>query len=189
MTQHFIIGISGASGAIYGVRLLEVLRAAEGVETHLIMSKMAHVTTKTELDMDISAIQALADHVYQPQDLAACLSSGSFKTAGMIVAPCSMRSLAEIANGMSSNLLTRAADVVLKERRKLVLLPRETPLNSAHLRNMLAVSDMGGIIAPPVPAFYQRPESLDGMVNHTVGRILDLFDLEHDLVSRWQGLR
>lgn len=189
MTQHFIIGISGASGAIYGVRLLEVLRAAEGVETHLIMSKMAHVTAKTELDMDISAIQALADHVYQPQDLAACLSSGSFKTAGMIVAPCSMRSLAEIANGMSSNLLTRAADVVLKERRKLVLLPRETPLNSAHLRNMLAVSDMGGIIAPPVPAFYQRPESLDGMVNHTVGRILDLFDLEHDLVSRWQGLR
>lgn len=189
MTKRLIIGISGASGAVYGVRMLQALREVADVETHLVMSKMAHVTLAAEMDMAVSDVHALADVVHQPQDLAASISSGSFKTMGMIVAPCSMRSLAEIASSLTTGLLTRAADVVLKERRKLVLMVRETPLTTVHLRNMVTVSEMGGIIAPPVPAFYQRPDSLDEMVNHTVGRVLDIFDIEHELVRRWQGMQ
>jgi len=189
MTKRLIIGISGASGAVYGVRMLQALRDVADVETHLVMSKMAHVTLAAEMDFAVSDVHALADVVHQPQDLAASISSGSFKTMGMIVAPCSMRSLAEIASSLTTGLLTRAADVVLKERRKLVLMVRETPLTTVHLRNMVTVSEMGGIIAPPVPAFYQRPETLDDMVDHTVGRVLDIFDIEHDLVRRWQGMQ
>lgn len=189
MTKRLIIGISGASGAVYGVRMLQALRDVADVETHLVMSKMAHVTLAAEMDMAVSDVHALADVVHQPQDLAASISSGSFKTMGMIVAPCSMRSLAEVASSLTTGLLTRAADVVLKERRKLVLMVRETPLTTVHLRNMVTVSEMGGIIAPPVPAFYQRPESLDDMVDHTVGRVLDIFDIEHELVRRWQGMQ
>lgn len=188
MTKRLIIGISGASGAIYGVRMLEALRAVADVETHLVMSKMAHVTLATETPYTVSEVQALADHVHSAKDLAATISSGSFKTMGMVVAPCSMRSLAEIATSLTTGLLTRAADVVLKERRKLVLMVRETPLTTVHLRNMVTVSEMGGIIAPPVPAFYQKPKTLDDVVNHTVGRVLDIFDIEHELVRRWQGL-
>lgn len=189
MTKRLIIGISGASGAVYGVRMLQALREVADVETHLVMSKMAHVTLAAEMDLAVRDVHALADVVHQPQDLAASISSGSFKTMGMIVAPCSMRSVAEVASSLTTGLLTRAADVVLKERRKLVLMVRETPLTTVHLRNMVTVSEMGGIIAPPVPAFYQRPESLDDMVNHTVGRVLDIFDIEHELVRRWQGMQ
>lgn len=187
MTQRLIIGISGASGAIYGVRMLEALRATP-VETHLIMSQMAQVTLATETSYSLRQVQALADVVHQPKDLGASISSGSFRTMGMVVAPCSMRSLAEIATSLTGSLLSRAADVVLKERRRLVLMVRETPLTLVHLRNMATVTEMGGIIAPPVPAFYQKPESLDDMVNHSVGRVLDMFDIEHDLVRRWQGV-
>lgn len=187
MARRLIIGISGASGAIYGVRMLEALRQTD-VETHLVMSKMAHVTLAAETPYSPSEVQALASHVHQQHDLAAAISSGSFKTMGMVVAPCSMRSLAEIATSLTTSLLTRAADVVLKERRRLVLMVRETPLTSVHLRNMATVSDMGGIIAPPVPAFYQKPETLDDVVNHSVGRVLDIFDIEHALVKRWEGL-
>lgn len=187
MVQRLIVGISGASGAIYGVRLLEALRDTE-VETHLVMSKMAHVTLTAETDYTVGDVQKLANHVHQPGNLAAAISSGSFRTMGMVVAPCSMRSLAEIATSLTTGLLTRAADVVLKERRKLVLMVRETPLNTVHLRNMVTVSEMGGIIAPPVPAFYTRPESIDDIINHGVGRVLDLFEIEHPLVRRWQGI-
>jgi 4-hydroxy-3-polyprenylbenzoate decarboxylase len=181
---RIIVGISGASGAAYGIGCLKALKAA-GVETHLIISKTAQITIAQETPFSPAEVIQMADVNHSPADLAASIASGSFKTAGMIVAPCSMRSLAEIAHGASTNLLTRAADVVLKERRKLVLMVRETPLTNAHLRNMLAVSEMGGIIAPPVPAFYSKPASLDDMVAHTVGRVLDLFDLPHTLVRRW----
>ena len=182
--ERLIIGLSGASGVIYGIRLLQSLRA-QPVETHLVMSKSAEVTLAYETDMKVSDVQGLADVWYPASDMGAALSSGSFRTLGMVVAPCSMRSLAEIAGGVTTSLLTRAADVVLKERRRLVLLVRETPLHSGHLRNMLSVSEMGAIIAPPVPAFYARPASLDEMIDQTVGRVLDLFDLESGDVRRW----
>lgn len=181
---RLIVGVSGASGVIYGVRLLESLRD-QPVETHLVMSKSAEVTLAHETDLKVADVQALADVWYPPSDLGAALSSGSFRTLGMVVAPCSMRSLAEIAGGVTTSLLTRAADVVLKERRRLVLMVRETPLHSGHLRNMLAVSELGAIIAPPVPAFYARPASLAEMVDQSVGRVLDLFDLESLAVRRW----
>jgi len=186
MTQpeRLIVGLSGASGVIYGVRLLESLRNLS-VEAHLVMSKSAEVTLAHETDLKVSDVQALADVWYPAGDMGAALSSGSFRTLGMVVAPCSMRSLAEIAGGVTTSLLTRAADVVLKERRRLVLMVRETPLHSGHLRNMLSVSEMGAIIAPPVPAFYARPANLDEMIDQTVGRVLDLFDLESDDVRRW----
>ena len=184
---RIIVGITGASGAAYGVAALKALKEA-GVETHLVISKTAQITIAHETPYSIAEVQAMADVLHSHMDLSASIASGSFKTAGMLVAPCSMRSLAEIAHGASTNLLTRAADVILKERRKLVLLVRETPLTNAHLRNMLAVSEMGGIIAPPVPAFYSKPAGLEQMVAHTVGRALDLFDLPHDLVIRWAGL-
>jgi 4-hydroxy-3-polyprenylbenzoate decarboxylase len=181
-----IIGISGASGAVYGLELLKALKAAS-IETHLVVSKAAQITLAHETGYSLAQAQALASYSHSVSDLSASIASGSFKTAGMIVAPCSMRSLAEIATAHTTTLLTRAADVVLKERRKLVLMVRETPLHAAHLRNMLAVTEMGGIIAPPVPAFYSQPASLDDMVRHTIGRVLDLFDIDHALVRRWQG--
>lgn len=182
--KRLIIGISGASGVIYGVRLLEALKSLP-VETHLVMTRTAEVTLAHETDLKVAAVRALADVAHGVDDLAAAVSSGSFRTMGMIVAPCSMRSLGEIAAGISSNLLTRAADVVLKERRKLVLLVRETPLHAIHLRNMATLSEMGAIIAPPVPAFYNRPKTLDDVIDHTVGRVLDLFDLDTGKVKRW----
>jgi 4-hydroxy-3-polyprenylbenzoate decarboxylase len=182
--QRLIVGLSGASGIIYGVRLLESLRGLP-VETHLVISKSAEVTLAYETNMKVAEVQALADVWYPSSDMGAAISSGSFKTTGMVVAPCSMRSLAEIAGGVTTTLLTRAADVVLKERRRLVLMVRETPLHSGHLRNMLAVSEMGAIIAPPVPAFYARPQSLDEVVDQTVGRVLDLFEFDSGQVRRW----
>lgn len=187
--KRLIVAITGASGAIYGVRLLEQLRALPGWETHLVLSNAGVLTASEELGLKRADIEALADVVHSVKDIGAAVSSGSFRTAGMVIAPCSMKTLAGIAHGMADNLVSRAADVVLKERRRLVLLARETPLNLAHLRNMTAVTEMGGIVFPPVPAFYTRPGSLDEVVNHTVGRVLDLFDIEHrDLVQRWQGL-
>ncbi|MEA2820123.1 MAG: flavin prenyltransferase, partial [Bradyrhizobium sp.] len=168
-----IVGISGASGVVYGVRLLQLLRNA-GVETHLVMSKTAEITFAYETDLKISDVVALADKHHAISDMAASISSGSFQTTGMIVAPCSMRSMAEIASGVTTTLLTRAADVTLKERRRLVLMVRETPLHTGHLRTMTALSEIGAIIAPPVPAFYAKPDSLEDMIDHTVGRVLDL---------------
>lgn len=182
--KRLVIGISGASGVVYGVRLLEALKPLP-VETHLVMTRTAEVTLAHETDLKVAAVRKLADVAHVIDDLAAAVSSGSFRTLGMIVAPCSMRSLGEIATGISSNLLTRAADVVLKERRKLVLLVRETPLHAIHLRNMATLADMGAIIAPPVPAYYNRPKTLDDVIDHTVGRVLDLFDLDTGKVKRW----
>jgi 4-hydroxy-3-polyprenylbenzoate decarboxylase len=186
MTETFrlVVGISGASGVIYGVRLLQALQQLP-VETHLVMTRTAEVTLAHETQVKVAAVRRLADAAYRIDDLAAAISSGSFRTRGMIVAPCSMRSLGEIAGGISSNLLTRAADVVLKERRRLVLLPRETPLHAIHLRNMTRLAEMGAIIAPPVPAFYSKPKTLDDIIDHTVGRVLDLFDLDTGKVKRW----
>jgi 4-hydroxy-3-polyprenylbenzoate decarboxylase len=182
--KRLVIGISGASGVIYGVRLLEALKPLP-VETHLVMTRTAEVTLAHETNLKVAAVRKLADVAHSVDDLAAAVSSGSFRTLGMIVAPCSMRSLGEIAAGISTNLLTRAADVVLKERRKLVLLVRETPLHAIHLRNMATLAEMGAIIAPPVPAFYNRPKTLDDIIDHTVGRVLDLFDIDTGKVKRW----
>lgn len=183
-TSRLIIGISGASGAIYGVRLLAACRPLP-IETHLVISKAAEMTLAYETDKTSAAVKALADHVYPVGDLGAAISSGSFPTLGMVIAPCSIRSMSEIATGVTTTLLTRAADVVLKERRRLVLMIRETPLHAGHLRNLLQLAEMGAIVAPPVPAFYANPKNLDDLVDHTIGRVLDLFDIENDLVSRW----
>jgi polyprenyl P-hydroxybenzoate/phenylacrylic acid decarboxylase-like protein len=186
---RLVVAITGASGAIYGVRLLEQLRASGACESHLVMSPSGVMTAQQELDMGRRDIEALADVVHNARDIGATIASGSFQSAGMVVAPCSMKTLASIAHGLADNLVARAADVMLKERRRLVLVARETPLNLAHLRNMTSVTEMGGIIFPPVPAFYTRPASLDELVNHTVGRLLDLFDLPHGgLVKRWEGM-
>jgi 4-hydroxy-3-polyprenylbenzoate decarboxylase len=182
--RRLIIGISGASGVIYSVRLLELLRNA-GVETHLVLTKTAEVTFAHETNLRIADVKALADVCHRVDDMAAPISSGSFKTTGMIVAPCSVRSMSEIASGVTTTLLTRSADVVLKERRKLVLMVRETPLHAGHLRSMTALAEMGAIIAPPVPAFYSRPDSIADIVDHTVGRVLDLFDIDVGAVTRW----
>ena len=183
--DRLIIGISGASGVIYGVRLLQALQPLP-VETHLVMTRTAEVTLAHETKMKVSDVRRLADVAYPIDDLAAAISSGSFQTMGMIVAPCSMRSLGEIAHGISSNLLSRAADVVLKERRRLVLVARETPLHTIHLRNLVTVSELGAIVAPPMPAFYNKPKTLDDVIDHTVGRALDLFGLDTGKVKRWQ---
>jgi len=185
--RRLIIGISGASGIVYGVRILQVLQHSD-IETHLVMSDSARMTLATELDMSVKEVESLASEVHNAKNIGATISSGSFKTMGMVVAPCSIKSLSEIAYGMTSGLLSRAADVVLKERRRLVLLIRETPLHSGHLRTMLQASENGAILMPPVPALYARPQSIDDMVNHTVGRCLDLFDIETDLVKRWSGM-
>jgi 4-hydroxy-3-polyprenylbenzoate decarboxylase len=181
---RLIVGISGASGVIYGARLLELLQPLP-VETHLVISRTADVTLAVETDLKPAAIRARADVVHSNSDMAAPISSGSFKSIGMVVAPCSIRSMAEIASGVTTTLLSRAADVVLKERRRLVLLVRETPLHTGHLRTMTALSEMGAVIAPPVPAFYAKPQTLEEMIDQTLGRILDLFDLETGLVRRW----
>ena len=185
--RRLIIGISGASGIVYGVRILQVLQHSD-IETHLVMSDSARMTLATELDMSVKEVEALASEVHNAKNIGATISSGSFKTMGMVVAPCSIKSLSEIAYGMTSGLFSRAADVVLKERRRLVLLIRETPLHSGHLRTMLQASENGAILMPPVPALYARPQSIDDIVNHTVGRCLDLFDIETDLVKRWSGM-
>src|SRR5579864_7933126 len=181
---RLIVGISGASGAIYGARLVELLRPLP-VDTHLVMSRSAEVTLALETDLKPADLRVRADVVHKIGDLAAPISSGSFATLGMIVAPCSIRSMAEIATGATTTLLTRAADVVLKERRRLVLMVRETPLHTGHLRTMTALSELGAIIAPPVPAFYAKPQSLEEMIDQTLGRILDLFGLDAGTVRRW----
>lgn len=185
--MRLIVGITGATGAIYGVRLLRHLRARGGVHSHLVVSNAGWLSLKAELDLDRRAVEGLADTLHPIGDVAASIASGSFATGGMVVAPCSMNSLGAIAHGLSDNLLTRAADVCLKERRRLVLLVREAPLTLAHLRNMSLVAEMGGTIFPPVPAFYQRPRTLDEMVDHTLGRVLDQVGIAHDLVPSWQG--
>ncbi|UPT92163.1 UbiX family flavin prenyltransferase (plasmid) [Bradyrhizobium barranii subsp. apii] len=182
--RRLIVGISGASGAIYGLRLLQLLRNA-GVEAHLVMSKTAELTFAYETAVKIADVKALAHTAHDINDMAASIASGSFRTFGMIVAPCSIRSMSEIANGTTTTLLTRAADVTLKERRRLVLMVRETPLHAGHLRTMAALSEIGAIVAPPVPAFYARPNTIEEMVDHTVGRMLDLFDIEVGPIRRW----
>ncbi len=182
--QRLVLGISGASGVVYGLRLLETLRPLP-VETHLVISKAAELTLAYETDCKLAEVQALADVCYPVADIGAAIASGSFRTLGMVVAPCSVKCMAEIATGVTSTLLTRAADVVLKERRPLVLMVRETPLHSGHLRNLLALSEMGAVIAPPVPAFYANPESIDDIVDQTVGRVLDQFGLDSGKVRRW----
>ncbi|MEK7317688.1 MAG: UbiX family flavin prenyltransferase [Pseudomonadota bacterium] len=189
--QRLIIAITGATGAIYGVRLLQALQGVADVETHLLMSPAGVMNLQHELDMGRAEVEALADVVHNVRDIGATIASGSFRANAMIVAPCSMRTLAAIAHGLSDNLITRAADVTLKERRKLVLMVRETPLNLAHLRNMTAVTEMGGIVFPPVPGFYQKPQTIDELVDHTVGRVLDLVDLREigeKLAPGWGGL-
>ncbi|MCB1546799.1 MAG: UbiX family flavin prenyltransferase [Hyphomicrobiaceae bacterium] len=184
--KRLIVGISGASGVVLGVRTLEVLRPLD-VEVHLVVSKAAELTLACETDLTRDGVRALADHTYSIADIAASIASGSFRTLGMIVIPCSIRSMSEIATGVTSNLLTRAADVVLKERRKLVLVVRETPLHALHLRTMASLAEAGAVIAPPVPGFYTRPESVDDLVDHIVGRALDQFDIEAGIVKRWRG--
>ncbi|MEH6403472.1 MAG: UbiX family flavin prenyltransferase [Sneathiella sp.] len=186
--QKLIIGISGASGAIYGIRLLEACKNLE-IETHLVISKAAEITIHHELSMKISDVKALADKAYKAADIGASIASGSFRNCGMVIAPCSIRTMSEIATGTTSSLLTRAADVALKERRRLILMLRETPLHSGHLRNLTTLSDMGAIIAPPVPAFYTHPQTIDDIINHSVGRVLDLLQIDNDLTKRWGGLR
>ncbi|MFM7346777.1 MAG: UbiX family flavin prenyltransferase [Tagaea sp.] len=184
MVNRLIVGISGASGAIYGIRALEILRDV-GVETHLVLTKTAAMTIAYETDWTLAKVKKLAHVVHANEDLGAAVSSGSFKTLGMIVAPCSMRSVSEIAYGNTTTLLTRAADVQLKERRRVVLLAREAPLHLGHLRAMTQAAEIGAVIVPPVPAFYSKPKTIDDIVNHTVGRALDLFGIETGLVKRW----
>lgn len=182
--QRLIVGISGASGVVYGIRILQTLRALD-IETHLVLTRSAEVTIAMETDWKIAEVRALASVAHPADDIAASISSGSFRTMGMVVAPCSMRSMSDIACGTTTGLLSRAADVVLKERRRLVLMVRETPLHLGHLRTMTALAEMGAIIAPPVPAFYAKPDGLDDLIDHTVGRALDLFDLDSGRVRRW----
>jgi 4-hydroxy-3-polyprenylbenzoate decarboxylase len=187
--KRLIIGISGASGIIYGIRLLELLRTIPDElrpETHLIISKSGEVTLAYETKLKVATVHKLADVSHANKDIGASLASGSFKTMGMIIAPCSVKTLAEIATGATDTLISRAADVILKERRRLVCMVRETPLHAGHLKNMLSLTEMGAIIAPPVPAFYARPQSLDDMINHTIGRVLDLFEIETNFVVRWK---
>jgi 4-hydroxy-3-polyprenylbenzoate decarboxylase len=181
---RLVIGISGASGVIYGIRLLEILKSTM-IETHLVLSKTAELTLAYETDKKLAAVKSLADKVHAPDDLAAAISSGSFQTMGMIVAPCSVKTLAEIATGVTTTLISRAADVTLKERRRLVLMVRETPLHAGHIKNMLAATEMGAIIAPPVPAMYAQPRNINEMVDHSLGRALDLFGINTDKVMRW----
>ena len=187
MKKRLIVAITGASGTSYGVRILEALKDLN-IESHLVMSDSAKLTMAAETDYKPAQIEALADFVHSAKNIGASISSGSFHTMGMVIAPCSIRTLSEIATGVTSSLVSRAADVILKERRRLVLLVRETPLHAGHLRSMTQVTEYGAIVMPPVPAFYARPSSLDEMVNHTVGRCLDLFDLDNNMVKRWDGM-
>lgn len=186
--RRLVLGISGASGTLYGIRFLQVLREIPGWETHLVMSRAARRTLAVEQpEWTAEAVQGLADCVHDVADLAAPIASGSFRTDGMIVAPCSMKTLAAVAHGLSEDLLARAADVALKERRRLVLVPRETPLHLGHLRNMVAVTELGAVVAPPMVALYHRPQTVLDVVDHTVGKVLDLFGIDHDLFRRWSG--
>jgi 4-hydroxy-3-polyprenylbenzoate decarboxylase len=187
--KRIIVAISGASGAVYGVRLLQVLAALGNVQTHLTVSDAGFLNLQQELDMGPADVAALADVVHPVRDVGAAIASGSFQCDGMVVAPCSMRTLASVAHGMSDNLIARAADVMLKERRRLILMVRETPLNLAHLRNMTSVTEMGGIIFPPVPSFYHRPQSIAELVDHTVSRVVDLLGLPQVNAPRWGGLK
>ena len=184
---RLIVGITGATGAAYGVRLLQQLRRLGGVHAHLVVSSAGWLSLRAETGLERRDLEALADESHPIGDVAASIASGSFATLGMVVAPCSMKTLAAVAHGLSDNLLSRAADVCLKERRRLVLLARETPLNLAHLRNMTLVTEMGGVVMPPLPALYLRPRSIDEMIDHTVGRVLEQFGIEHDLAPAWQG--
>ncbi len=183
-----IIGITGASGAIYGIRLLEVLSANKEVEIHLIISKAGEEIIRHETDWGLEQVRALANVCYDINDIGARLSSGSFKRDGMVIAPCSMKTLSALANSYTDNLIARAADIALKERKRLVLLARETPLHLGHLRNMVKLTEMGAIVFPPIPAFYHKPETIRDLVDHTVGKVLDVFDIKHDLFKRWEGL-
>lgn len=187
MMGRLVVGLAGASGAVYGVRLLEVLRDRDDVETHLVVSGGAQRTIELETDLTLADVESLADRVHDVRDLAAPLSSGSFRTMGMVVAPCSMKTLSGIANSYSDNLLLRAADVTLKERRRLVLLPRETPLHLGHARLLVQAIEIGAVVMPPVPALYHRPKTVDEIIDHTVSRVLDLFGIDNDLVERWGG--
>ncbi len=186
-TRRIIVGISGASGSIYGVRLLQALREMPGVESHLVVSDAGWRNVQEEHGLQRAAIEALAHQVHDVRDMGAAIASGSFQCSGMVVAPCSMRTLAAVAHGLSDNLITRAADVMLKERRRLVLMVRESPLHLVHLRNMVSVTEMGAIVCPPLPAFYLHPKSVSDIVDHSVARVLDLLDLPHTLAPRWQG--
>jgi 4-hydroxy-3-polyprenylbenzoate decarboxylase len=186
--RRIIVAISGASGAVYGARLLQVLRDTPGIESHLVVSDAGWRNIELELNMDRNYIEDMADQVHDVHNVGAAIASGSFACSGMVIAPCSMRTLAAVAHGLGDNLLTRAADVMLKERRRLVLLVRESPLHITHLRNMVSVTEMGGIICPPVPAFYLHPQSIGDIVNHSVARALDLLDVPHNLAKRWQGV-
>jgi 4-hydroxy-3-polyprenylbenzoate decarboxylase len=187
--KRLIVAMTGATGSIYGLRILEALRADGGWETHLIVSDAGMLNAWQEYRLARKDIQKRADVVHNVRDVGASVASGSFITEGMVIAPCSMKTLSGVAHAFSDNLITRAADVVLKERRRLVLITREAPLNLAHLRNMVAVTEMGGVIFPPVPAFYSKAKTIDDIVNHTVGRVLDLFDVKHESISRWQGMK
>ena len=189
MKKRLIVGVTGATGAVYGVQILKTLRELEGWESHLILSDAGALNLWHELKLKRKELEKMADVAYHPKDIAATISSGSFLTEGMVIAPCSMKTLAAVAHAHADDLLSRAADVVLKERRRLVLVPRETPLNLAHLRNMVAVTEMGGIIFPPVPAFYALPKSLEDLVAHTVARVLDLFGVHSAKLARWQGMK
>ncbi|MGA0115867.1 MAG: UbiX family flavin prenyltransferase [Burkholderiales bacterium] len=186
--RRLIVGMTGASGSIYGIRILERLRAIGGWETHLVVSDAGVLNAYQEYGMDRKTLHKLADVTHNVRDIGATIASGSFLTAGMVIAPCSMKTLASVAHAFADNLVTRAADVILKERRRLVLITREAPLNLAHIRNMEAVTLMGGVIFPPVPAFYSGGKTVDDLVNHTVGRVLDLFDVEHESIKRWAGV-
>jgi len=184
-----IVSITGASGVIYGIRLLEVLSKMREIETHLIISEAAETNIRYETDWKIEDVKALANFSYDIRDIGARLASGSFKRAGMVVAPCTIKTMAALANSYTENLLTRAADVTLKEREKLVLLVRETPLHLGHIRNMEKLTEMGAIIMPPVPAFYHKPKTIQDIIDHTIGKVLDVFDIEHNLFQRWAGLQ
>ena len=187
--RRLVVAITGATGAVYGVRLLQHLQGNSGVESHLVISDAANLTLHEEVGMQRKEVEALADVVYRNRDVGAAIASGSFQSDGMIVAPCSMKTLAAVALGLSDNLIARAADVVLKERRRLVLMVRETPFNLAHLRNMTSVTEMGGIIFPPLPSFYQHPASIEQMVDHSIARVLDLVGVAHTLAPRWSGMK
>jgi 4-hydroxy-3-polyprenylbenzoate decarboxylase len=183
-----IIGITGASGVIYGIRLLEVLSTNKDVETHLIISEAGAEIIKHETNWELEKVRALADACYDINDIGSRLSSGSFKRDGMVIAPCSMKTLSALANSYTDNLIARSADITLKERKRLVLLARETPLHLGHLRNMVKLTEMGAVVFPPVPAFYHKPQTILDLVDYTVGRVLDIFDIKHDLFQRWSGL-
>lgn len=189
VTRRIVVAITGATGAVYGVRLLQRLGACPGVETHLVVSDAASLTLHQEVGLQKRDVEALAHVVHRNREIGASIASGSFQTDGMVIAPCSMKTLAAVAHGLSDNLITRAADVVLKERRRLVLMVRETPFNLAHLRNMTAVTEMGGIVFPPLPSFYNLPASIDEMVDHTVARVMDLLGVDNSLAPRWAGMR